>query len=54
VPLVSIRTDNAYMCEPLTSYCHEQKIKLTASAPHTQQQNGKSESSVKQTKRVAR
>ena len=52
--LRSIRTDNAYLGPPLSTWCLENGIKLTSCAPHTHQQNAIAETTVKMIKRVVR
>jgi hypothetical protein len=43
VKLKFIHTDNAFMCEQLTTWCRTNNFALTACAPHTHVQNPKAE-----------
>jgi len=54
VSLKFIRTDNEFMCEPLLSWCRDNKIQLSACAPHTHVQNPKAERSVGRVKETMR
>jgi hypothetical protein len=54
VSLKFIRTDNEFVCEPLLSWCRENKVQLSACAPHTHVQNPKAERSVGRVKETMR
>jgi hypothetical protein len=54
VQLKFIRTDNEFLCEPLTTWCRQRNISLSACAPHTHVQNPKAERSVGRVKETAR
>jgi hypothetical protein len=43
VQLKFIHTDNEFLCEPLTTWCCQRNISLSACAPHTHVQNPKAE-----------